>query len=88
MIPTATPENHAAVIAWVEGGMDPAQRQEFAAHLATCAMCQAEVAALQQRPAPRRSKVTGRTLFIAISAIVVLSAGFALGWWTWQLAHR
>ncbi len=87
MIPTATPENHAAVVAWVEGGMNPAQREEFAAHLATCAMCQAEVAALRQRP-QRQPKAKVRTLFIAISAIVVLSAGFALGWWTWHLAHR
>ncbi len=87
MIPTAPPENHAAVLAWVEGGMDPAQREQFAAHLATCALCQAEVAALKQRPAPR-PKAMVRTLFIAISVIVVLSAGFALGWWTWQLAHR
>jgi anti-sigma factor RsiW len=38
--------NHAAA-AWLEGRMDVSQRQEFETHLAGCAECQAEVAALR-----------------------------------------
>ncbi len=41
-------QTHAAVIAWVEGGMDPAQRLEFETHLAKCPDCQAAADALLQ----------------------------------------
>ena len=50
---SSTIQTHAAVIAWVEGGMDPAQRLEFEAHLAKCPDCQAAAdALLQQRLQP------------------------------------
>jgi anti-sigma factor RsiW len=102
MIPTAPAENHAAVVAWVQGGMNPAQRQEFEAHLATCAECQAAAAALLHPPPPQAEPITAtpepappvaartlrRNLLIAIGAAVILLAGYALGWWAWQLAHR
>jgi hypothetical protein len=71
--------------------MDPAQRPEFEAHLATCAGCQAEVAALRQRRAARRPSTTGRivrVLLIATGAVLVLIAGIALGSWAWQVAHH
>ena len=29
-----------------------------------------------------------RTLLIVLCAVLVLIAGFALGWWAWQTAHR
>ena len=99
----AAPGNHAAA-AWVEGRMDAVQRQEFAAHLAGCAHCQAQVAALRaaltQRqpvlvmPIPPESEhdapATGtrRAVLIVIAALVTLIAGFALGWTVWQMAHR
>jgi anti-sigma factor RsiW len=35
--------NHAAITAWINGSLTPAQRQEFEAHLATCPDCQAQV---------------------------------------------
>ena len=78
-------ENHAAAAAWVAGGMDPAQRQEFAAHLASCAQCQAQVAALR---AARPRRGPRRLMQILAAAIVTLIVGFALGWWLWHLAHR
>jgi len=76
--------------------MDPAQRREFEAHLAGCAECQAEVAALLQRrsrqpPATEVAHRPGRAVRILIGAAVVLVTlivGYALGWWAWQLAHR
>jgi anti-sigma factor RsiW len=99
----AAPGNHAAA-AWVEGRMDAAQRQEFEAHLAGCAQCQAEVAALRaaltQRqpvlvmpiPAETEHDATGsgtrRAAMIVIAALVTLIVGFALGWSVWQMAHR
>jgi anti-sigma factor RsiW len=50
---SSTIQTHVAVIAWVEGGMDPAQRLEFEAHLAKCPECQAAAdALLQQRLQP------------------------------------
>jgi anti-sigma factor RsiW len=49
----STIQTHAAVIAWIEGGLDPAQRLEFEAHLAKCPECQAAAdALLQQRLKP------------------------------------
>jgi len=105
MIPTATmqdpsSENHAAE-AWLAGNMDPAQRQEFAAHLAACAQCQAEVAALRAsqtpRPAPAATKVEPapatpatkpRAWQVLLAALGILIVGFALGWSVWQMAHR
>ncbi len=53
---SSTIQTHVAVIAWVEGGMDPAQRAEFEAHLAKCSECQAAADALLQqrlRPPPK-----------------------------------
>jgi anti-sigma factor RsiW len=52
---SSTIQTHAAVIAWIEGGLDPAQRLEFEAHLAKCPECQAAADALLQqklRPPP------------------------------------
>ena len=52
----STIQTHAAVIAWIEGGLDPAQRLEFEAHLAKCPECQAAADALLQqrlRPPPQ-----------------------------------
>jgi anti-sigma factor RsiW len=99
----AAPGNHAAA-AWVEGRMDAVQQQEFAAHLASCAECQAEVAALRaaltQRqpalvmpiPAEPETGATGsgmrRVLQIMIAALVILLLGFALGWSVWQITNR
>ena len=36
--------NHAAIAAWLDGTLTPAERQEFEAHLATCSECQERVA--------------------------------------------
>jgi anti-sigma factor RsiW len=99
----AAPGNHAAA-AWVEGRMDAVQRQEFAAHLASCAECQAEVAALRaaltQRqpvlvmpiPAETESAATSggtrRAVQILIAAVLILLVGFALGWSVWQITNR
>jgi anti-sigma factor RsiW len=50
---SSTIQTHAAVIAWIEGGLDPAQRLEFETHLAKCPECQAAAdALLQQRLQP------------------------------------
>jgi anti-sigma factor RsiW len=104
MIPTATmqdpsSENHAAE-AWLTGIMDPAQRQEFEAHLASCAHCQAQVAALRAAHAPRPPPATkvepepsapaakARAWQLLLAALVTLILGFALGWSLWQMAHR
>ncbi|HTC54299.1 MAG TPA: zf-HC2 domain-containing protein [Steroidobacteraceae bacterium] len=108
MIPTATmpdpsSENHAAA-AWLAGIMNPAQRQEFETHLAGCAECQAEIAALRashtQRqpvlvmpiPAEAEPKTTDRgtrrAVLIVIAALATLIIGFAIGWSVWQMAHR
>ena len=55
----STIQTHAAVIAWIEGGLDPAQRLEFEAHLAKCPECQAAAdALLQQRLQPPKPVVT------------------------------
>jgi anti-sigma factor RsiW len=95
--------NHAAIAAWLEGSMTPAQRQEFEAHLATCVDCQAEAAAaLKARIAPKREvavpddtgkartpprRAARRVWAIAIGAVLVLAIGYALGAWVWGLAH-
>jgi anti-sigma factor RsiW len=95
--------NHAAIAAWLEGSMTPAQRQEFEAHLATCVDCQAEAAAaLKAMIAPKpEAAVPDRTgqpptppgrsarrlWAIAICAVLVLAIGYALGAWVWGLAH-
>jgi anti-sigma factor RsiW len=92
------------VIAWIEGGLDPAQRLEFETHLAKCPECQAAADALLQqklRPPPeatapikpeleqkKSSGTIARTLSILVIAILILLAGFALGSWIWHLAHR
>ncbi len=84
--------------------MDAAQRQEFEAHLAGCAECQAEVAALRaaltQRqpvlvmpiPAEVELKAAGagrrRAVVIVIAALATLIIGFAIGWSVWQMANR
>jgi anti-sigma factor RsiW len=84
--------------------MDAAQRPEFEAHLAGCAQCQAEVAALRaaltQRqpvlvmpiPAETEHDASGtgrrRAALIVIAALVTLIVGFALGWSVWQMAHH
>jgi anti-sigma factor RsiW len=97
----ASAENHAAA-AWLAGNMDPAQQQEFAAHLAGCVECQAEVAALraaqalraqtavatkvESEPAPAATKP--RAWQVLLAAIVTVVVGFALGWSVWQMAHH
>jgi anti-sigma factor RsiW len=99
----ASPDNHAAA-AWVAGTMDPALRPEFEAHLASCAECQAEVAALRARQTQQLPKLVvptkveaapqaasgkhRRVVLIVAAAIATLIAGFALGWSVWQMAHR
>ncbi len=30
----------------------------------------------------------GRTILIVLGAVLVLLAGYGLGWWAWQLAHH
>jgi anti-sigma factor RsiW len=101
----AAPGNHDhAAAAWVEGRMDAVQQQEFAAHLAGCAECQAEVAALRaaltQRtpvlvmPVPAEPEIkasrggTRRAALILIAALLTLIVGFALGWSVWQMTNR
>jgi anti-sigma factor RsiW len=98
----ASPGNHAAA-AWVAGQMNAAQVAEFETHLATCATCQEEVAGLlalalqpPQVTAPIKVEVEapvvpggrGRTVQIAVAAILTLIAGFALGWSIWQMVHH
>ncbi|HEV2701411.1 MAG TPA: zf-HC2 domain-containing protein [Steroidobacteraceae bacterium] len=101
----AAPGNHDhAAAAWVEGRMDAAQQQEFAAHLAACAECQAQVAAMRaaltQRqpvlvmpvPAEPDAKTSGggarRAALILAAALLTLIVGFALGWSVWQMMNR
>jgi anti-sigma factor RsiW len=96
----ASPEIHPAATAWVDGTMTPAQRQEFETHLAGCANCQAEVAALLQQRLPpagsaappvkaARGRSRARPVLIGVAiAVLILVVGYALGWWAWQLAHR
>jgi len=46
-------------------------------------------AAAQPEVAPdKSSSAVGRNVLIALCAALVLIAGFALGWWAWQIAHR
>lgn len=91
--------NHGAIAAWIEGSMDPAQRQEFAAHLATCSDCHAQLSALlaaraaaEPEAAPAGGEVplptAARTWAIVICGGLVLALGYALGCWVWDLAHR
>jgi anti-sigma factor RsiW len=102
VMPNASPGNHAAA-AWVAGQMNAVQRQEFEAHLANCANCQEEVAALLaqalQPPkpaAPIKVEVEApivrggrhRAVQIVIAAILTLIAGFALGWSIWQISNH
>lgn len=84
--------------------MDAAQQQEFAAHLAACAECQAQVAAMRaaltQRqpvlvmpvPAEPDAKTSGggarRAALILAAALLTLIVGFALGWSVWQMMNR
>jgi anti-sigma factor RsiW len=83
--------------------MNAVQRQEFEAHLATCPNCQEEVAALLaqalQPPKPTvpikpevEPKVASggrrRVVQIVIAAVLTLIAGYALGWWIWQMSHH
>jgi anti-sigma factor RsiW len=84
--------------------MDPALRPEFEAHLATCAQCQAEVAALRTRQTQQLPKLIVankvevapqpagrnrvRAVLMVAAAIATLIAGFALGWSAWQVAHH
>jgi cellulose synthase operon protein C len=56
MIPTETTNNHAAAAAWVQGAMTEAESLEFETHLATCAECQAEVAALRRAKRARQAE--------------------------------
>src|SRR5665213_629858 len=101
-MPTASSENHAAA-AWVAGLMDATQAVEFEAHLATCANCQEEVAALlaqKLRPPKAAPAVKAevepkiksgnrrRIVLIVLAAILTLIAGFALGWSIWQMSNR
>ncbi len=79
--------NHAAA-AWVAGHMGAAERQEFAAHLATCADCQAQVAALLRSQAGQPAKPRRGIWRLLIGGLVILLVGYALGWAIWQLAHR
>jgi anti-sigma factor RsiW len=85
MIP---PGNHSAA-AWVAGSMAQAEALEFETHLVTCADCRAEVAALRARQAQRLSTAASRRRAVQIvgAALATLAAGFALGWWLWQLSH-
>jgi anti-sigma factor RsiW len=55
MIPTEPKNNHAAAAAWVQGAMSAAESLEFETHLATCADCQAEVAALRRAKRARQA---------------------------------
>ena len=95
--------NHAAIAAWLDGRLSPAQRQEFEAHLATCPQCQTTVAAQLKTRMPARSaaplsirpelpqpapRKRSRILWIIlIGAGLLLAVGYALGWWAWALAN-
>jgi anti-sigma factor RsiW len=95
--------NHAAIAAWLDGSLSPAQRQEFEAHLATCVDCQAEVTAQLKTKIPARTEATvsikpelprptprkrARVLWIIlIGAVLIVVVGYALGWWAWDLAN-
>jgi hypothetical protein len=86
MIPTATmqdpsSENHAAE-AWLTGIMDPAQRQEFEAHLPR------PPPATKVEPEPSAPAAKARAWQLLLAALVTLILGFALGWSLWQMAHR
>jgi anti-sigma factor RsiW len=35
-----------------------------------------------------RGSSVARTVLIVLGAVLVLLAGYGLGWWAWQLAHR
>jgi anti-sigma factor RsiW len=38
--------------------------------------------------ADRPGGTARRNVLIGLGAVLVLVAGFALGWWAWQMAHR
>lgn len=38
--------------------------------------------------ADKPGRSVGRNVLIVLGAVLVLLAGYALGWWAWQLAHR
>jgi anti-sigma factor RsiW len=38
--------------------------------------------------ADRTKRSVGRNVLIVLGAVLVLLAGYALGWWAWQMAHR
>jgi cellulose synthase operon protein C len=89
--------NHAAIAAWVAGSLTPAQRQEFETHLASCADCQAELAATLKAqaavktdaaPQAAATKPARRIWVIVSGAALILAIGYALGWWVWGLANR
>jgi anti-sigma factor RsiW len=95
--------NHAAITAWIEGGLTAAPRAEFEAHLATCSDCQAQVAVLLKAAITARTEATVSTKpelpqpaprqpvrllwIIVIGATLLLTVGYAVGWWAWDLAN-
>jgi anti-sigma factor RsiW len=98
-MPDALPGNH-AVADWVAGTLDPVQRQEFEAHLMTCADCQAQVSVLLaerlkpaptvkvEAPAPPPPPAPRRIWPLVVAgALIVLVVGYFLGSWAWQMAH-
>jgi anti-sigma factor RsiW len=98
------PEANHAIAAWVDGRLTPAQRQEFEAHLLTCAECQEQAAVLLKARLPARAprppvriesppqtpppKSPARRWIVALLAALLLATGYFLGHWVWHLAHR
>jgi anti-sigma factor RsiW len=84
--------HHDVAAAWVRGTLNGPQREEFAAHLATCPDCQAEVAALtaqaaQATPGRALNLAQRHPTIIVVCVLLTLVAGYALGWWAWHLVH-
>jgi cellulose synthase operon protein C len=70
MIPTEPKNNHAAAAAWVQGEMTAAESLEFETHLATCAECQAEVAALRRAKRARQAEAAAAAVATPVAAPV------------------
>ena len=95
--------NHAAIAAWIDGSLTPAQRAQFEAHLATCSDCQEQVSVLLKAkltapteatvsikpalPPPAPRKRLRLLWLVLIGAALILAVGYALGWWAWDLAN-
>jgi len=84
-MPVSPGGNHAAIAAWIQGGMSETERLEFEAHLATCSDCQAEVAAFRRAQAkqPTAAAATAAALKPKPPATTLRRSGQPL--WTWLI---